>query len=167
MWSWKLKVIPCWNDAWYQNWVCYLEFDQKMVQVQKCSERTEYDTHQKVISRRSRVGSRPQACMHGLHSCIKRVVLGFSRVYTSRMGFWCLNMGYVWSQRLKVIPCWNDVWYPPSCYEWVHCTTQLEVGFQRGFGQWLQLVCCSILLLQVWVFLRSVSTSLEFNWNRA
>jgi len=32
------------------------------------------------------------------------------------------------------------------CYEWVHCTTWLEIGFQRGFGQWLQLMHCANLL---------------------
>ena len=42
---------------------------------------SEYDTHREVILRRSRVGngSRPQACKHELQSCIKRVVLRFSR----------------------------------------------------------------------------------------
>ena len=39
------------------------------------------------------------------------------------------------------------------CYEWVHHTTWLKVGCQRGFRQWLQLVCCANLLLWVQVFL--------------
>ena len=39
------------------------------------------------------------------------------------------------------------------CYESVHCTTQPEVRFQREFGQQLQLVHCTYLLLQVWIFL--------------
>jgi len=63
-----------------KNGVCYSEFDQKRLKVLRCSGRTEYDTHQKVISKRSRVGNRlrPEACMHALHGC-KRVILGFSR----------------------------------------------------------------------------------------
>ena len=32
------------------------------------------------------------------------------------------------------------------CYESVHCTTWPEIGFQRGFGQWLQLMRCANLL---------------------
>jgi len=28
----------------------------------------------------------------------------------------------------------------------VHCTTRLEIGFRRGFGQWLKLVHCANLL---------------------
>ena len=39
------------------------------------------------------------------------------------------------------------------CYKWVHCTTWPEVGSRRGFGQWLQLMCCTNLLLRVRVFL--------------
>jgi len=33
-----------------------------------------------------------------------------------------------------------------KCYEWVHCTTRPEIGFRRGFTQWLQLVHCANLL---------------------
>ena len=42
---------------------------------------SQYDTHWEVILRRSKVGNRlrPQASMHELHSCIKRVVLRFYR----------------------------------------------------------------------------------------
>ena len=43
----------------------------------------------------------------------------------------------------------------------MHCTTQPEIGFQRGFGQLLQLVRCANLLLQVRVFLELSSTSSE------
>ena len=43
-------------------------------------------------------------------------------------------------------------WLPLLCYKWVHCTTWPEIRFQRGFGQWLQLVGCTNLLLWVWVF---------------
>ena len=65
-----------------------------------------------------------------------------------------------------LLGCINWGQHVSSCYKWVHCTTQLEVGSQRGFGQWLQLVhCTNLLLLQVWVFLESSSTSLELNLN--
>jgi len=37
----------------------------------------------------------------------------------------------------------------------------------EGFGQWLQLMCCTNLLLQVWVFLELLSTSSELNRNWA
>jgi len=37
---------------------------------------------------------------------------------------------------------WQMQWslgYMSLCYEWVHCTNWLEIGFRRGFRQWLQL----------------------------
>jgi len=47
----------------------------------------------------------------------------------------------------------------------LHCTTRPEIGLQRGFGQWLQLVHCANLLLWVRVFLELSSTSSELNQN--
>ena len=52
-----------------------------------------------------------------------------------------------------------------QCYKWVHCTTWPEIRFWRGFGQWLQLMHCANLLLQIRVCLELSSTSLELNWN--
>ena len=44
----------------------------------------------------------------------------------------------------------------------MHSTTQPEVRIQRGFGQQLQLMCCTNLLSCICIFL-TVSQSLEFN----
>jgi len=68
--------------------------------------------------------------------------------------------------KLFYLVCWTG-YEGTDCYDWVHCTTQPEVGFQRGFGQWLQLMCCTNLLLWYWVFLESMSTSSELNQNWA
>ena len=52
----------------------------------------------------------------------------------------------------------------------MHCTTQPEIGLQRGFGQWLQLMHCanllaaglSISIINVHKFRTQLELSVEF-----
>jgi len=108
---------------------------------------------------------------------VQMMIIGWKMEIHWSMGSQCLNRGWVQSQKLNIIPCWNDAWYQYSilvidAHSWyIHFVIHInQLHYNHGNESLLTKCLASQCLLNVVTSLRCMvfllKNKIVFWWGR-